>query len=79
MTSSINERVTKIVSVCLNVKPETITPQSHFIDDLGADSLVLVDLLMALEDEFNIEVPDEDAEQCLTVGDTVKYIGTATA
>lgn len=79
MTSSIYDRVTKIVSVCLDVKHEEITSQSNFIDDLGADSLDLVDLLMAFEDEFDIDVPDEDAEQCLTVGETVQYITKATA
>ena len=78
MTSSISDRVTNIVSVCLDVKPETISPQSNFIDDLGADSLDLVDLLMAFEDEFKIEIPDEDAEECLTVGDAVRYVTKAT-
>jgi acyl carrier protein len=51
-----------------------ITPDSHFIDDLGADSLDTVELVMALEEEFGIEIPDEDAEKIQTVGDVAKYI-----
>jgi len=55
-------------------KVEEVTPQASFIDDLGADSLDTVELVMALEEEFNIEIPDEDAEKIATVGDAIKYI-----
>ena len=56
------------------VKAEEVTPGASFIDDLGADSLDTVELVMALEEEFGIEIPDEDAEKMSTVGDAIKYI-----
>ena len=56
------------------VKPEEVTPQASFIEDLGADSLDTVELVMALEEEFGIEIPDEDAEKMSTVGEAIKYI-----
>ena len=53
---------------------EEVTPTASFVDDLGADSLDTVELIMALEEEFNVEIPDEDAEKMKTVGDAIKYI-----
>ena len=58
----------------LGVKPEQVTPQAKFIEDLGADSLDTVELVMALEEEFGIEVPDEQAEKLQSVGDVIKYV-----
>jgi acyl carrier protein len=58
----------------LGVDESEVTPQASFVDDLGADSLDTVELVMALEEEFGIEIPDEDAEKLLTVEDVVKYI-----
>ncbi len=69
------EKVKKIVSEQLSVDdPAKITPQSKFMDDLGADSLDTVELVMALEEEFDIEIPDEAAEQIISVQDAVDYI-----
>ncbi|MCC5666024.1 acyl carrier protein [Nostoc sp. CHAB 5784] len=69
------DKVKKIVAEQLSVEDATkITPQSKFMDDLGADSLDTVELVMALEEEFDIEIPDEAAEQILTVQDAVDYI-----
>ena len=56
------------------MNPEQVTPTASFIEDLGADSLDIVELVMAFEEEFSVEVPDEDAEKLQTVGDVVKYI-----
>ena len=71
---SVQEKVRSIIAEQLGVKPEEVTPQASFIDDLGADSLDTVELVMALEEEFGIEIPDEEAEKLVTVGDAVKYI-----
>ncbi|BAY14468.1 acyl carrier protein [Nostoc sp. HK-01] len=68
------EKVKKSVADQLSVDEEKITAQSNFIDDLGADSLDLVELVMAFEEEFEIEIPDEAAEKILTVQDAVDYI-----
>ncbi|MBD2447875.1 acyl carrier protein [Nostoc sp. FACHB-152] len=73
------EKVKKTVAEQLTVAPEKITPQSNFIDDLGADSLDLVELVMAFEEEFEIEIPDEAAEKILTVQDAVDYINKQVA
>jgi len=73
------EKVKKTVAEQLTVEPEKITPQSNFIDDLGADSLDLVELVMAFEEEFEIEIPDEAAEKILTVQDAVDYINKQVA
>ncbi len=70
----VEERVKDIIAEQLGVKKEEIKPESSFIDDLGADSLDTVELVMALEEEFGIEIPDEDAEKMTTVGEAVKYI-----
>ncbi|MDO8729769.1 MAG: acyl carrier protein [Candidatus Omnitrophota bacterium] len=72
---SVPEKVKNIIAEQLGVKPEEVTPEAKFIDDLGADSLDTVELVMALEEEFGIEIPDEEAEKLVTVGDAVKYIG----
>lgn len=68
------EKVKKIIADQLGVKPEEVTDDAKFIDDLGADSLDTVELVMALEEEFGIEMPDEDAEKMTTVGDAIRYI-----
>ena len=68
------DKVKSIIAEQLGVKPEEVTPTASFIDDLGADSLDTVELVMALEEEFGIEIPDEDAEKMTTVGDAIKYI-----
>ena len=70
----IDTRVRDIIVEQLGVKPDQVTPEAKFIEDLGADSLDTVELIMALEEEFGIEVPDEQAEKLLAVGDVVKYI-----
>lgn len=66
--------VKQIIVEQLGVKVEEVTPDASFIDDLGADSLDTVELVMALEEKFEIEIPDEDAEKITTVGDAIKYI-----
>ena len=71
---AVAEKVKSIISEQLGVKPEEVTTEASFIDDLGADSLDTVELVMALEEEFGVEIPDEDAEKITTVGDAVKYI-----
>ncbi|MEK6715381.1 MAG: acyl carrier protein [Candidatus Omnitrophota bacterium] len=71
---AVTDKVKSIIAEQLGVKVEEVTPQASFIDDLGADSLDTVELVMALEEEFGIEIPDEDAEKMGTVGDAIKYI-----
>jgi acyl carrier protein len=71
---TIEEKVRDIIVEQLGVNPEQVVPGASFINDLGADSLDTVELVMAFEDEFGVEVPDEDAEKLLTVTDVVKYI-----
>ncbi|HEY4274568.1 MAG TPA: acyl carrier protein [Rhizomicrobium sp.] len=73
------ERVKKIVVEHLNVDAEKVTENASFIEDLGADSLDTVELVMAFEEEFGIEIPDDAAEAIVTVGDAVKYIDKANA
>ena len=68
------EKVKAILSEQFDVEEDTITPDSNIADDLGADSLDVVDLLMSIEDEFEIEIPDEEVENLKTVGELVKYI-----
>jgi acyl carrier protein len=68
------DRVKKIIAEQLGIDEEDITPDASFTDDLGADSLDLVELVMAFEDGFDIEIPDEDAENIKTVADAVNYI-----
>ena len=70
----ISERVKSIIVEQLGVSLEEVTPQASFFDDLGADSLDIVELIMALEEEYDMEIPDEDAEKIQTVEDVTKYI-----
>jgi acyl carrier protein len=72
--TEIESRVKKIVVEQLGVKEEEVTADASFVDDLGADSLDTVELVMALEEEFETEIPDEDAEKIITIKDAVKYI-----
>lgn len=68
------DKVKEIIVEQLGVAETAITPDASFIDDLGADSLDIVELIMALEEEFDLEIPDSDAEKVVTVGDVVEYI-----
>ena len=72
--SEIKEKVKEIIINQLGVNADEVTEEASFIDDLGADSLDTVELVMAFEEEFNQEIPDEEAEKLKTVGDAVKYI-----
>ncbi len=74
MSNTIEERVKKIIIEQLGVKPEQVTNEASFVDDLGADSLDTVELVMALEEEFECEIPDEDAEKITTVQQAINYI-----
>ena len=76
---SISEKVKDIIVEQLGVNPEQVTESASFIEDLGADSLDTVELVMAFEEEFSVEVPDEDAETLQTVGNVVDYIEKKTA
>jgi acyl carrier protein len=71
---SIEHRVKAIITEQLGVNPDQVTPDAKFIEDLGADSLDTVELVMALEEEFGQEIPDEEAEKLQSVGDVIKYI-----
>jgi acyl carrier protein len=71
---AIEQRVKEIVGEHLGVEKDEILAESRFIEDLGADSLDIVELVMALEEEYEVEVPDEDAEKLRTVGDVIGYI-----
>ena len=68
------DRVKKIIVDQLGVEEELVTPDASFVDDLGADSLDIVELVMTMEEEFDLDIPDEDAEKMKTVGDVTKYI-----
>lgn len=72
------EKVREVISNVLGIESEDITMESSFIEDLGADSLDVVELIMDLQEEFDIEIPDEEAEKVQTVGDVVDYIKTHT-
>lgn len=72
--SDIQERVKKIIIDQLNVEEEQVTPTAHFVDDLGADSLDNVEMVMAFETEFELEIPDEDTEKITNMKDAVAYI-----
>ncbi len=72
--STIAERVVRVIVEQLDIKPEEVTKEASFIDDLGADSLDTVELVMALEEEFGIEIPDDEAERIRTVQDAIDYI-----
>lgn len=71
---SVEERVIEIISQKLNLSKEQIKPEASFVDDLGADSLDLVELVMAMEEAFGMEVPDEEAEKLRTVKDVIDYV-----
>ncbi len=71
---TVEDRVKKIIGEQLGVEEDEVTPEASFVEDLGADSLDTVELVMALEEEFGIEIPDEDAEKILTVGKALDYI-----
>lgn len=71
---SIEERVKKIIVEQLGVKEEDVKPEASFVEDLGADSLYTVELVMALEEEFDIEIPDEEAEKITTVQSAIDYV-----
>ncbi|MCB1439448.1 MAG: acyl carrier protein [Nitratireductor sp.] len=77
--SDVAERIKKIVVEHLDVEPEKVTESASFIDDLGADSLDNVELVMAFEEEFGVEIPDDAAETIQTVGDAVKFVEKAMA
>ncbi len=72
----VEQRVKDIIVEQLGVDPERVTPEASFIDDLGADSLDIVELVMAMEECFNIEIPDEDAEKLRTVADVQSYLSS---
>jgi acyl carrier protein len=72
--ATVEERVKKIIAEQLGVEEDEVTSEASFVEDLGADSLDTVELVMALEEEFSIEIPDEDAEKILTVGKALDYI-----
>jgi len=73
-SEEIFDKVREIIIEQLGVQESAVTMEASFIDDLGADSLDIVELIMALEEEFDIEIPDSDAEKVITVGDVVDYI-----
>ena len=70
----LENRVTEIIVEQLGVAREEVVPEASFIDDLGADSLDIVELVMAMEEEFDVEIPDDDAEKIQTIGDAVSYL-----
>jgi acyl carrier protein len=74
MSEPTEARVREIIVNELGVEPEKVTDDASFVEDLGADSLDTVELVMAFEEEFGIDIPDEDAEQMRTVGDAIKYL-----
>jgi acyl carrier protein len=71
---AIFEKVKEVIVEQLGVEDETVTTETSFIDDLGADSLDIVELIMALEEEFDLQIPDSEAEKIATVGDVIEYI-----
>jgi acyl carrier protein len=74
MADAAEDKVKEIIINELGVEPEKVTPEASFVEDLGADSLDTVELVMAFEEEFGIEIPDEDAEGLQTVGDAIRYL-----
>jgi len=76
MADNVEERVRKIIIEQLEVAPDKIKPEASFAEDLKADSLAVVELVLALEEAFKIEIPDEDTEKIKTVGDVINYIVT---
>ncbi len=76
---AVEDRIREIIIEQLGVSPEEVIPEASFIDDLGADSLDIVELVMAIEEEFNLEIPDEDAERIQSVQDVQSYIEERTS
>jgi acyl carrier protein len=74
MTKSVEDKIKDIICENLGVQPDEVVPEAKFIEDLNADSLDTVELVMAFEEEFGLEIPDEDAEKITTVGDALRYI-----
>ena len=74
MSEDIEKKVREIIAAQLEISMDKVKPEARFIDDLKADSLAVVELVLALEENFNIEIPDEDTEQIKSVGDAVNYI-----
>lgn len=74
MADSVEAKVKEIIINELGVDPEKVTSDASFVEDLGADSLDTVELVMAFEEEFGVDIPDEDAEQMRTVGDAIRYL-----
>ncbi len=74
MAKAVEDRVKEIICEQLGVEEDEVTPNAKFIEDLGADSLDTVELVMAFEEEFDLEIPDEEAEKIVTVGDAISYI-----
>ena len=72
--AAVDEKVKEIIVEQLGVDPAQVTPEASFVNDLGADSLDTVELVMALEEEFNLEIPDQEAEKITTVGQAIEYI-----
>jgi acyl carrier protein len=75
-TTSVEQKVKSIIAEQLGVGEDEIKPESSFIEDLGADSLDIVELVMAMEEEFEVEIPDEEAEHIKTVSDAITYVNT---
>jgi acyl carrier protein len=73
---SVEDKVKKVIAEKLSVELEEVVPEASFVDDLGADSLDLVELIMAMEEEFDIDISDEDAEKLVTVKDAIDYINS---
>ncbi len=78
MSDTPEAKVKEIIINELGVEPDKVVPEASFVDDLGADSLDTVELVMAFEEEFDIDIPDEDAEQMRTVGDAISYMKSNT-
>ena len=76
---TIEDKVKKLIAEKLDVDASDVVPKAALIDDLGADSLAIVELIMTMEEEFDIDVPDEDAEKLVTVEDAINYINTKSA
>lgn len=76
MSDDLREKVKDVIVNKLGVEPDEVTDGAAFVDDLGADSLDTVELIMAFEETFNLEIPDEDAEKIRTVGDAINYLGS---
>jgi len=73
---SVEDKIKKIIAEKLSVDLEEVVPEASFVDDLGADSLDLVELIMSMEEEFDIDISDEDAEKLVTVKDAIEYINS---